>query len=163
MICVAAIAGAFGVKGEVRLKPFTEDPLTCATFGPLLDVDGKVVLTPCRPRVMKGALIISAEEVKTREQAQAMKSTKLYVPANLLPVPDEDDFYYSDLIGLDVKSVSGQRIGKVAAVHEFGAGDMLEIKPKHGASFYHPFTKRDVPKVDVAKGRVIIIPLPEAE
>lgn len=156
LICVAAIAGAFGVKGEVKIRPFTDDPLACLTYGPLLGVDGTVILTPKTSRAVKNALAVFTEEVKTREQAEAMKSTKLYVLRSAFPETEEDDFYVSDLIGLQVKTTDGKNAGKITAVHDFGGGDMLEIKPKDKSSFYHPFTKRAVPKVDIKAGRVII-------
>lgn len=160
LICVAAIAGAFGVKGEVKIKSFTAEPEACLSYGPLLDVQGKVVLTPKTSRFVKNGLAVFTEEIKTREQAEAMKSTKLYVPRSAFPEPDEDDFYVTDLVGLQVKTTDGKNAGKIVAVHDFGGGDMLEIKPpktaKNAASFYHPFTKVAVPKVDIPKGRVII-------
>ena len=158
MICVAAIAGAFGVKGEVKLKSFTHVAEDCLTYGPLLGEGGDVVLTPSASRTVGKFIAVKAAEVTTREQAEALKSTKLYVPAANLPEADEDEFYYRDLVGLQVKTVSGQNGGKVVAVHEFGAGDMLEIKPKDAKSYYHPFTKEAVPKVDIKAGRVIIVP-----
>jgi len=156
LICVAAIAGAFGVKGEVKIRPFTDDPEACLTYGPLLGADGKVMLTPKSHRAVKKALAVYTEEVKTREQAEAMKSTKLYVLRSAFPEADEDDFYVTDLIGLQVKTTDGKTAGKIVAVHDFGGGDMLEIKPKDASSFYHPFTKAAVPKVDIKAGRVIV-------
>ena len=158
MICVAAIAGAFGVKGEVKLKSFTELDEDCLSYGPLMSIDGQVVLSPNSWRKAGKFLAVKAPEVITREQAEAMKSVKLYVWAANLPEPDEEEFYYRDLVGLQVKTVSGQNAGKVVAVHEYGAGDMLEIKPKDAKSYYHPFTKAAVPKVDIKSGRVIIVP-----
>ncbi len=165
LVCVAAIAGAFGVKGEVKLKPFTETPENCVAYGPLLNATGEVVLSPKSHRVMKNFVAVTAPEVSTPEAADALKSTKLFVFRDMLPAPEEDDFYYSDLVGLDVKSKEGKRIGQVVAVHQFGAGDMLEIAPpmdkktkKMPASFFHPFTKAATPKVDVSAGRLIIVP-----
>ena len=156
MICVGAIAGAFGVKGEVKLKSFTQNPEDCVAYGPLLDESGAVVLTPTSHRPVKDALAVRAQEVTTREQAEALKSKKVYVLRASLPEPEEDEFYFTDLVGLDVKTTDGKRMGKVIAVHEFGAGDMLEIKPKDSASFFHPFTKVATPKVDIGAGRVVI-------
>jgi len=163
LICVGAIAGAFGVKGEVKVKPFTEAPENLMTYGPLLNEAGLVVLSPENYRLMKDFIAITASEINTREDAERLKSTKLYIPREALPEPDDDDFYHSDLIGLDVKSTVGRRIGKVVAVHEFGAGDMLEIQPainkkikKKSASFFHPFTKQATPKVDLKANRIII-------
>lgn len=165
LICVAAIAGAFGVKGEVKLKSFTEAPENCVGYGPLLNKDGKVILTPKNNRVMKNFIAVTAPEISTPEEADALKSVQLFVPRDRLPEAEEDDFYYSDLVGLDVKSDSGKRIGQVVGVHEFGAGDMLEIAPhpdkktkKTAPSFFHPFTKAATPKVDIAAGRLIIVP-----
>lgn len=164
-VCVAVITGAFGVAGEVKLKPFTQTPENCVLYGPLYDENGAVVLTLQSHRVMTNHIAVKTAEVTTREDAQALKGTSLYVPRDVLPEPEEDDFYYSDLIGLEVKTTTGQRMGKVAAVHEFGAGDMLEIQPAANAvdkkgkaltSFYHPFTKAAVPKVDLKSGRIII-------
>ena len=156
MICIAAVAGAFGVKGEVKIKPFTENPKDCMTFGPFLDAQGKVILTPVRSRPVKKFLAVVCEEVKTREQAEALKSTKLYAPRTALPEPDEDEFYYSDLIGLAVELTDGTPKGKVKAVHNFGGGDLLEIKTPGENDWFHPFTKESVPVVDVKGGRVVI-------
>jgi len=169
LICVGAISGAFGVKGEVKVKTFTEQPENCVVYGPLLNENGKIILTPHSHRVMKDFIAVSAPEVRSRETAEALKSTKLFVPRALLPEPEEDDFYYSDLVGLDVKSSDGKRVGTVTAIHEFGAGDMIEITPhkdkktkKRPASFFHPFTKAATPKVDIKAGRIIIV-IEEAE
>jgi len=162
LICVAAIAGAFGVKGEVKLKSFTDMPENCVSYGPLLSKAGQVVLTPASHRLVKGAVAIKCPEVKSREAAEALKSTKLYVPRANFPAPEEDEYYAADLIGLAVKYTDGKRIGKIIAVEDFGAGDLLEIKPKDGKSFYHPFTLAATPKVDIQAGRVII-KLQEAE
>lgn len=156
LICVAAIAGAFGVKGEVKLKSFTDIPENCVSYGPLLSEEGEVVLTPASHRLVKGAVAVTCLEVKTREEAEGLKSTKLYVPRKNFPAPEEDEYYAADLIGLEVKSTDGKRIGKIIAVEDFGAGDLLEIKPKDGKSFYHPFTLAATPKVDIKAGRVVI-------
>jgi len=123
-----------------------------------MDINGQIILTPSTWHKSGKFLAVRASEVSSREQAISLKSTKLYVHAANLPEPDEDEFYYRDLVGLQVKTVSGQNAGKVVAVHEYGAGDMLEIKPKDAKSYYHPFTKAAVPKVDVKSGRVIIVP-----
>ena len=156
LICVAAIAGAFGVKGEIKLKSFTDVPENCVSYGPLLSEAGELILTPLTHRRVKGAVAIKCFEVKTREEAEALKSTKLYVPRANFPAPEEDEFYAADLVGLEVKSTDGKRIGKIIAVEDFGAGDLLEIKPKEGKSFYHPFTLAATPKVDIKAGRVVI-------
>lgn len=159
-VCVAAIAGAFGVDGEVKLKAFTDTPEGCVAYGPLMDEDGRILLTPSSHRVMTNFIAVRAPEVATREAAQFLKGTKLFVRRDALPAPDEDDFYYTDLIGLDVKSTDGRRLGTVRGVHEFGAGDMLEIQPPKNAespaTFFHPFTKAAVPKIDLKARRIIV-------
>ena len=158
MICVAAIAGAVGVKGEVKLKSFTDVPEDCLTYGPLMDAAGLVILTPIKWHKSGKFLAVRAPEVSSREQAISLKSTKLYVSAANLPEPDEDEFYYRDLVGLRVETEDGAPAGKVTAVHEYGAGDMVEIKPVDGKSYYHPFTKLAVPRVDVKAGFIVIVP-----
>ena len=155
---MAAIAGAVGIKGEVKIKSFTDTVQDCLTYGPLMDIRGQVILTPVKWRQSGKFIAVKAPEVTTREQAESLKTTKLFIAAKSLPDPEEDEFYYRDLVGLQVKTTSGQNAGKVVGVHEFGAGDMLEIKPKDTNSYYHPFTKEAVPKVDIKAGRVIIVP-----
>ena len=90
----------------------------------------------------------------------SLKGTQLFVPRSALPEPDDDDFYYADLVGLEVKSTDGKRLGTIRGVHDFGAGDMLEIQPPKSAdtqaSWFHPFTKRAVPKIDLKAGRIVI-------
>ena len=163
LIVIAAIAGAFGIKGEVKIKPFTDDPKACLAYGPLRDIKGKIILTPVRSRLVKKSLAVVTDEVKTREQAEAMKSTKLYIYRSELPAPDEDEFYYSDLIGLRVETLSGEMMGKIKAVNNFGAGDLIEIQKPNHKDWLLPFTKLCVPRVDVAGGRIVIDPPEEIE
>ena len=141
LICVAALKGAFGVKGEARIKSFTEVPEDCLSFGPLLGPAGAVILTPLSSRAVKDGFAVTSPEITTPEQAEALRGTKLYVPKSALPPPGEEEFYYSDLIGMQVKTVDGKNAGVVVSAADYGAGDLLEIKPKTGASFFHPFTK----------------------
>lgn len=166
LICVAVIMGAHGVHGAVKVKSYTEIPEDFSNYGPLLDAEGQVILTPKNPRPVGSAFAMRSSEIKTREQALAMKGTQLFVPRDVLPeIEDEDDFYYADLVGLDVKTRDGKRAGTIKAVHEFGAGDMLEIQPPKSAekqaTWFHPFTKLAVPKVDL-KGRRVIIHIEDA-
>lgn len=160
LTCVAIIVGAHGVHGAVKVKSFTQNPEDFSIYGPLLSEDGDVILTPKNPRPINNAFTMRSPEIKTREQAMSMKGTQLFVPRSAFPEADEDDFYYTDLVGLDVKSTDGKRIGKILNVHDFGAGPMLEIKPGKSAenqnSFFHPFTKTAVPKVDIKAGRIVI-------
>jgi len=144
----------------VKVKSFTQNPEDFSTYGPLLSEEGEIILTPKNPRPINNAFTMRSPEIKTREQAMALKGTQLYVPRSAFPEADEDDFYFTDLVGLDVKSTDGKRIGKIIGVDDFGAGTLLEIQPGKSAetqnSFYHPFTKLAVPKVDLDAGRVVI-------
>jgi len=213
LICVAVCTGAFGVRGEIKVKSFTGEAKDCFAYGPLRDEEGNIFLTITAHRSVKTAFAVFADEIKTREQAQALSGTKLYVYRTDMPQPDEDEFYFEDLIGCEVKTTDGKRMGKIIAVHNYGAGDLLEIKQeakrsaattgknnqeakrsaattgknnqeakrsaattgknnqeakrsaattgknkatKDTPTFYHPFTKIAVPKVDIKAGRVVI-------
>lgn len=162
-IFVAAISGAFGIRGELTLKCFTATPKGAVSYGPLVDERGKTVLTVTASRVVKDGLVVKAKEVTVREQAQAMKSTKLYVPRSALPQTDEDEYYFSDLVGLSVRDLSGETIGAIAAVQNFGSEDMIEVRPEDGKSYYVPFTLAEVPRVAVNEGFVVIDPMETVE
>ena len=155
-ICIAAVAGAFGVKGEIKLKTFTDKPESIMSYGSLLSIDGEILLTPQSYKSLKGGLALMCKEIVTRDQAEALKSTKLYVKRNCLPKTEEDEFYLIDLIGMEVKTVDGKRMGPVVGTEDFGAGVLLEIKPKDSVSFYQPFTKDAVPKIDIHLKRIVI-------
>lgn len=163
-VCVGAIAGAFGVKGEARLKSFTDHPDAIADYGPLETEDGARSFDITITRTVKDGVAARLSGVKTREDAEALKSTRLYVPRERLPAPDEDEFYYTDLIGLSIETPDGRKIGRIKAVQDFGAGDMLEYAPQGGGeSLFLPFTREIVPTVDLAGGRVIAEPPADAE
>jgi 16S rRNA processing protein RimM len=160
-ICVGAIAGSFGVQGEVRLKSFCSDPEAIADYGPLYSEDGtksfKVKLT----RPVAGGLGARISGVDTKEQADALKGVSLYVDRAKLPSLPDDEFYHADLIGLEARDTGGVLLGRVTAVHNHGAGDLLEIAgPGLKASLLLPFTLAAVPTVDLSAGRVVI-DLPE--
>lgn len=157
LVVIAAIAGAHGVKGEARLKPFGDPGAVCA-YGPFLDESGAVVLTPVRARPgPNGLLVASFKERRSREEIQALKSTKLYVPRDALPALEEDEFYYADLIGLPVETLQGEQLGKVKSVQDYGAGDILEVAGLDGTLLI-PFTREAVPHVDVKARKVIADP-----
>jgi 16S rRNA processing protein RimM len=159
LILVAQVAGAFGVRGEIRLTAFTADPLSLLTYSPLLDEAGVAALTLSGGRVAKGALITRAREVATREEAQALRGLKLYVERDALPPPDEEEYYLADLVGLTVRSPAGETLGTVKTVADFGAGDLLEIVPADGSpAWFCPFTREAVPDVNLAEGWVVVEP-----
>ncbi|MCO6385096.1 ribosome maturation factor RimM [Oceanicola sp. 502str15] len=163
MICVGAIGGAFGVQGEVRLKSFCAEPSDIADYGPLSTEDGKRQFTVTLTRPLKGALGARVSGIATKEQADALKGTRLYVPRERLPALPDDEFYHNDLIGLTVTDAGGAELGKVQAVHDHGAGDLLEIRRTGSSdSFYLPFTRAAVPTVDLAAGRIVADPPDES-
>ncbi|HZK98592.1 MAG TPA: ribosome maturation factor RimM [Caulobacteraceae bacterium] len=157
LILVGQVAGAFGVKGEVRITAFTDDPLALLRYGPLSREDGGPALTLESGRAQGKAVIGRAKEVATREQAQALRGLRLYVARDALPAPDEDEFYLADLTGLAVRAPDGAPLGRVRMVSNFGAGDLLEIEPSSGGpTWWVPFTKAAVPDVRIGDGVIIV-------
>ena len=164
LIQVGRVAGAFGVRGEVRITSFTADPAALLDYKTLLREDGSPGLTLSAGRPAKGGVVARAAEVTTREQAEALRGLKLFIARADLPPPDEDEFYVTDLIGLAVVTAGGERLGTVKAVQDFGAGDLLEITPPEGgATWYLPFTREAVPEVRIADGKVVAVPPEEVE
>ena len=164
LIQVGRVAGAFGVRGEVRITSFTAEPTALVDYKALLREDGSPALTLISGRDAKGSIVARAKEVETREQAEALRGLKLYIPRAALPAPDEDEFYVTDLIGLAVVTAEGEPLGTVKAVQDFGAGDLLEITPPEGgATWYLPFTREAVPEVRIAEGVVVAVKPDEVE
>jgi len=163
LILVGRVAGAFGVRGEVRLTSFTAEPEALLDYKALKREDGSPALTLTSGRPAKGGLVVRAAEVETREQAEAMRGLKLYIDRDALPEPEEDEFYVTDLIGLDAVTPEGELLGRIRTVQDFGAGDLLEIQPAEGASWYLPFTREAVPEVRISEGRVVAVKPDETE
>lgn len=163
LVQVGRVAGAFGVRGEVRITSFTAEPLALVDYKTLVREDGSPALTLTSGRAAKGGVVARAAEVETREQAEALRGLKLYIPRDVLPEPDEDEFYVTDLIGLAVQTPEGEPLGTVKSVQDFGAGDLLEIQPAGGASWYLPFTREAVPEVRIAEGVVVAVRPEEVE
>lgn len=161
LVLLGAIAGAHGIRGEVKLVSFTDPPDNIAAYGPLTAGNGRRFVLE-RLRLLKGASFAATlEGVRDRNEAERLKSMQLYVDRAALPEPDEEEWYHGDLIGLAVEDQCGERFGEVVAVHDFGAGDLIEIGRREvkGTTFL-PFTRDCVPVVDIA-GRRIIVVLPE--
>ncbi len=157
LVCLGALAGAFGVKGEVRLKSFCAEPAAIADYGPLVTEDGRSFeLREMRP--IKAAFAARLSGVETREAAEALKGVRLHAPRDRLPDLGDDEFYHADLIGLAVLDTGGAELGRVRAVLDHGAGDILEIARPGRADLLLPFTRAAVPTVDVAGGRVVVDP-----
>ncbi|MGZ3273182.1 MAG: ribosome maturation factor RimM [Caulobacteraceae bacterium] len=158
LILVGRVAGAFGVKGEVRLSAYTAQPEALLAYRDLVRQDGSPGLTLLSGRAQKGDLVARVKEVATKEQADALRGLLLHVPREALPEPDEDEYYLTDLIGMAAVTPEGQTLGRVKAVQDFGAGDILEIDPgRGGATWYLPFTRACVPEVDIAGGKVTVV------
>lgn len=158
LILVGHVAGAFGVKGEVRITTYTADPMALTAYGPLLRADGSHALTLGPARVTKDGLVARVKEVATKEDADALRNLKLHVPRVALPPPEDDEFYLTDLVGLEARDGAGQVLGTVKAVQNFGADDMLEIAPAQGGpTWYLPFTREAVPELHIADGWLLAV------
>src|SRR4051795_4176481 len=155
-ICVGRIGAAHGVRGAVKLWTFTEDPLAVKRYGPLATKDGARSFEVTHEREAKGHLVATLKGIATREDAERLNGVELYIERDKLPVTDADEYYHADLIGLAAGGAADQPIGRVVAIHNFGAGDIIEIAPPHGATMLLPFTNAVVPAVDIAGGRVVI-------
>jgi 16S rRNA processing protein RimM len=159
MIFVGRVAGGFGVRGEVRITTFTEEPLGIARYGALKREDGSAAIEIVSARATKGGVIARVKGIETKEAADALRGLRLFIPRDALPQPDEDEFYLADLIGLNVTSTDGAPLGRVVAVPNFGAGDILEIDPGDGKpTWYLPFTRAAVPEVRIAEGKIVADP-----
>lgn len=158
-VCIAQIGAAHGVRGEVRLKAFTEDPLNVARYGPLESEDGKQRFEIEAVRPAKDVLVARLKGITDRDAAERLKNLRLYVARAQLPKAADGEFYHADLVGLAAMRANGEAIGTVKAVHNFGAGDLLEIEPADGgATVMWPFNESTVPVVDVAGGRIVVEP-----
>lgn len=155
LICVGAISGAFGVRGEVRLKSFTSDPTAIAEYAPLFTEDGKRRFDVTITRPVANGLAAHLTGIATKEEADAMKGTRLFAERAQMPDLPDDEFYHADLIGLMVLDTGGVELGRVRAVHDHGAGDILDIMGPKGETLV-PFTRHAVPTVDLTAGRVIV-------
>lgn len=157
-ICIGAIAGAFGVAGEVRVKSFCAMPEDIAAYGTLFSEDGARSFAIRLTRPVAGGLGARLSGVATKEAADALKGVTLWVDRARLPSLPDDEFYHADLIGLEVRDTGGALLGRVAAVHNHGAGDMLDVAAPGGRSQLIPFTRAAVPTVDLAAGRIVADP-----
>jgi 16S rRNA processing protein RimM len=155
-ICVARIGAAHGVRGAVKLWTFTDDPLAVKRYGPLATKDGARSFEVTHAREAKGHLVAMLKGIATREEAERLNGLELYVAREKLPETDTDEYYHVDLIGLAAVNAANEPVGRVIAIHNFGAGDIIEIAPPNGSTMLLPFTNAVVPTVDLAGGRVVI-------
>ncbi|WP_137391875.1 ribosome maturation factor RimM [Rhodoligotrophos defluvii] len=157
-VCLGTIAAAHGVRGEVKIRTFTATPEAIGDYGPLELEDGSRAFAVERRRPAEGGVIAKLAGIDDRNGAESLRGQMLYVPRSRLPEPEEEDEYYlADLIGLQAVRPTGERLGEVVAVENFGAGDLLEIeRPGAAATVYVPFTREAVPEVDIAGGKVVV-------
>ncbi len=155
-VLLGVVGAPHGVTGEVRVKTFTGDPMALGGYGPLRDASGRA-FTVAAIRPQKTVVVVRFKQVTTREQAEALNGTELFVERAALPADlEEDEFYHADLIGLEARDASGKSWGRVAAIHDFGGGDIIELSGAKGAMI--PFTRAAVPAIDVAGGTITIDP-----
>lgn len=159
------IGAAHGVRGEVRIQSFTEDPLALTQYGPLTTNKPGLTIKILTARTTTNVLVARLAGVDSREAAEKLNGVELYVDRALLPEPEEeDDFYHADLIGLRAQLVDGTALGTVTAIPNYGAGDIVEVKsPMTGETFLFPFTRKAVPEVHVKAGYLVIDPPTEAD
>ena len=158
-ICVARIGAAHGIKGEVRLWSFTADPAAVADYGPLESEDGTQRFEIEAMRPAKDHLVARLSGVRDRDAAERLVNVRLYVARDRLPAPAPEEFYHADLIGLRAESRDGVELATIVGIHDFGAGDLLELRPLGARStVLMPFTAATVPVVDIAGGRIVIDP-----
>ncbi|PIV73890.1 MAG: 16S rRNA processing protein RimM [Rhodobacteraceae bacterium CG17_big_fil_post_rev_8_21_14_2_50_65_11] len=158
-VCVGAITGSFGVRGEARVKSFCAEPAALGNYGPLSDETGERSFTLTIIRPVKGGFAVRLSGVKTKETADALKGTRLYAARDALPALPDDEFYQADLIGLAVVDTGGADRGQVHAVLNHGATDLLEVRRKgESGTTLVPFTNEIVPTVDLTGGRIVVDP-----
>ena len=159
-VCVGVVTGPHGVQGAVRIKSFTEAPEDVARYGPLADETGVRRFELRLVGAGKGVVIARLSGVADRNQAEALRGLRLYLPRAALPQPDADEYYHADLIGLEAVLGDGTPIGRVRAIHDFGAGDTLELARPGAPPVMVPFTRSVVPNVELAAGRLVLDPPP---
>jgi 16S rRNA processing protein RimM len=156
LVCVARIGAAHGVRGAVKLWTFTEDPFAVKRYSPLSSKDGARQFEVTEAREAKDHLVATLKGVTTRDEAERLNGVELYIAREKLPATEQDEYYHADLIGLAAVTTADEPLGRVVAIHNFGAGDIIEIAPPHGATMLLPFTNAVVPTVDLKAGRVVI-------
>ncbi len=162
-ILLGAIVAAHGLKGEVKVKCFTAAPENIAAYGALEDKTGERHFMLRVVRRLEDSVVAAIEGVGGRTAAEALRGVELYVARAALPAAEGDEFYHVDLIGLRVERETGEELGTVVAVHQFGANDVLDIRSQKGPSLMLPFTREAVPVVDIAGGRLVAVPPAEVE
>ncbi len=157
-VCLGVITAAHGVKGLVRVKSFTAEPEAIARYGPLEDESGQRRLELQLVGAARGVLLARLPGIADRDAAERLKGTRLYLARAALPVPGDEEYYHADLLGLAAVLRDGTVLGRVRAIHDYGAGDSIEIERAQGGIVVLPFTRAAVPEVDLAGGRLVVEP-----
>jgi 16S rRNA processing protein RimM len=157
-ITVARIGAAHGIRGEVRVKSFTAAPLDAVGYGPLLAPDGRRFAVRSARAIGPEMLVVHFAGITDRNAAETLNGIDLSVPRDALPKAGDDEFYHADLIGLTAVTADGTALGTIIAVPNYGAGDLVEIAQKTGPTLLIPFTRAAVPDIDLAAGRVVVVP-----
>lgn len=155
-LLVGVILGAQGLKGEVKVKTFTAQPDGIGRYGPLFTEDGRSFAVKAVRPIKGDSTALQLKGINDRGSAESLKGVRLYIPRAALPEPKQNEFYHADLLGLRVEDESGKKLGVVCGVHNFGAGDVLEIAIGETGSGFIPFTKAEVPLVDLSGGRLVV-------
>jgi 16S rRNA processing protein RimM len=155
-VLLGAVAAAHGIKGEVKVKTFTETPQGLGAYGPVTTEDGRTLEIAQLRATKRDEAVVRFAGIGDRNMAEALKGERLYVPRTALPAPKDGAFYHADLVGLRADAASGAVLGTVRAVHNFGAGDVLEIEFAGGGTEFIPFDDPHVPVVDIASGRIVV-------
>lgn len=158
LICMAEVVGVHGLKGMLKIKVFSDAPEKLMDYMPLCDAAGKKKFDFLTFQPHKNIYLVTVDGVHDRDAAEKLRGTKLYVPREHLPeIKDKNTYYHTDLVGLAAKDAEGSPLGKIIRVANFGAGDLLEIKPISGASYFVPFTKAVVPEVNIEMREATVI------
>jgi 16S rRNA processing protein RimM len=158
LVLMGRIGAAHGIRGEVRLNSFTEDPEAIAAYGELSTNRPGLIITILSARPAKNVLVARLKGVTDRNAAEALNGVELFVPRDRLPPADEDEFYHADLVGLEARREDGSVIGRVAALPNYGAGDLIEIETDSGETLLLPFTRATVPQIDIPAGYLTLVP-----
>ena len=156
-VAIGAVTGAHGVKGQFKVKPFTESPRDIASYGPVQAGDRSLTLS-VRGVTSNGLVIAAAAEITDRDSAAALRGTRLEVDRSALPEAGTDEIYHTDLIGMSVETIDGEQLGRIVALHDFGAGEIAEVRPPRGPTVMLPFDAAFVPELDLEARRVVVAP-----
>ena len=159
-VCLGVVTGPHGVQGAVRIKSFTQAPEDIARYGPLTDEAGDRCFELSLVGAVKGVVLARLSGIEDRDQAEALRGLRLHLPRAALPQTEAEEYYHADLIGLEAVLGDGTRVGRVRAIHDFGAGDTLELARPGASPVMVPFTRAVVPSIELAAGRLVLDPPP---